>query len=190
MGKKPTTSLHKPKWERLSHKTMYRGRIHVVEHEVVLPNGEHSKYEVDQHNSSAVATLVVTPNNEVILTHQYRFPLDEWIYDLPGGGRMKDETIAQAAERECQEEVGIRPKILTKLATFYMNPGRSELAAHVFFCTKYDNLAIDLNDPSEEVERVVMPFKELQVLIDTGGIVDPILLIGWYTARQKGLISF
>jgi ADP-ribose pyrophosphatase len=169
---------------------MYKGRIHVVEHDVILPNGEKSRYEVDHHESSAAATLVTTRNNEVLLTYQYRFPLDQWIYDLPGGGKKKDETIEQAARRECQEEIGISPKKLTRLTTFFMNPGRSELAAHLFFCNDYENAETDTSDPSEQVETVAMPFAKLQSLIEAGEIVDPPLLIAWYTARNKGLIKF
>jgi 8-oxo-dGTP pyrophosphatase MutT (NUDIX family) len=189
MNQKLDKSREMPKWRRLSHKTVYKGRIHVVEHDVILPNGQASKYEVDHHESYAVATLVSTPNDEVILTYQYRFPLDQWIYDLPGGGKQKDETIEQAAARECQEEIGIRPKILTRLMAFYVNPGRSELAAHIFFCNEYEDAPIDQNDPSEQVEKVIMPFTELQVLIAAKEIVDPLLLIAWYTARDKGLIA-
>lgn len=182
-------ATEKPKWKRLEQRTAYKGRIHVVEHDVILPNGQKSKYEVDHHESCAVAALVITKNNEVILTHQYRFPLDQWIYDLPGGGKLKDETIEQAAQRECQEEVGIKPKTLSKLTTFYMNPGRSELAAHIFFCNDYEIVATDQDDPSETTEKVVVPFAKLQALIKAGEIVDPLLLIAWYTAQDKGLIT-
>jgi 8-oxo-dGTP pyrophosphatase MutT (NUDIX family) len=179
---------HKP-WKRIGERTAYKGRIHVIEHDVILPNGEHSKYEVEHHESFAVATLVTTKNNEVLLTYQYRFPLDQWIYDLPGGGKKKDETIEQAALRECQEEIGVRPKKLTKLTSFFINPGRSELQAHVFFCNDYEIADNDTSDPSEQVERVSMPFAKLQAMVNDDKIVDPLLLIAWHTACNKGYIS-
>ena len=179
----------RPKWKRLAHRTMYKGRIHVVEHDVILPNGQESKYEVEHHESYAVATLVTTKDNEVLLTYQYRFPLDRWIYDLPGGGKKKDETFEQAAERECQEEVGVRPKELIKIATFFMNPGRSELETYIFFCNNYEKADVDISDPSEQVEKVTIPFAKLQAMIEQGEIVDPLLLIAWHAARDKGLVT-
>jgi len=179
----------KPKWKRISQKTVYKGRVHIVEHEAELPNGQKTKYEVDHGDSCAVAVLIKTKNGEIVLAHQYRFPLDEWIYDLPGGGKQADETPEQAAIRECREEAGIIPKSLIKLATFYPNPGRIDWPAHVYFCDDYDESELKLDDPSEHVEKVLMKPSDFQKLVDSQSIVDPSLLIGWYSARNRNLIQ-
>lgn len=178
-----------PKWKRIDQRTVYKGRVHIVEHDVELPNGQRSKYEVDHGDSCAVAVIVKTSKNEIVLTHQYRFPLDRWIYDLPGGGKHMDETPEEAAVRECQEEVGVKPRKLIKLATFYPNPGRIDWPAHIFYCEDFEESKIDLGDPSEDVERVLVPVEKLHELVTDQKIVDPSLLIGWYTARDKGLIK-
>lgn len=176
------------KWKRLSEKTAYKGRVHILEYDVELPDGSLSKYEVDHSVGRAVAVLIKTPDDEIILSHQYRFPLDEWIYDLPGGGASPEESLEEAAARECREEVGIILKDLQKLATYYPNPGRSDWSATVFFCNEYESTGIEHNDPSEYVERVVMPISELKALVSQGKIIDPSLLIAWHTACSKGLI--
>ncbi len=180
----------KPKWKRISEKTVYKGRIHIVEHDVELPNGQRSKYEVDHGASFAACVLIKTKGNEIIFTYQYRFPLDRWIYELPGGGKKGDETPEQAAVRECQEEVGVKPIKLIELATFYPNPARIDWPIHVFYCEDYlADSKIDTDDPSENVERVVMSTKELQGRMDNLEIVDPSLLIGWNTAVNRGYIK-
>jgi len=179
----------KPKWQRINQKTVYKGRVHVVEHDVRLPNGQTSKYEVEHGDNGAAAILIKTKNNEVILTHQYRFPLDAWIHDLPGGGKQTGETYEQAIARECQEEVGIVPNKLVKLVTFYPNPGRTDWPVQLYYCDDYKESKSDFYDAFEDTERVVMPIAKLQFLIDGGKIVDPSLLIAWYTARHKGYIQ-
>lgn len=162
--------------------------MHIVEYKVELPTGELSKYEVDHSISCAVAVLIKTPDNKIILTHQFRFPLNKWIYDLPGGGKRSDETIEEAAVRECQEEVGIAPSKLEKLAMFYPNPARTDWPAHVFYCDNFAYSALEHDDPSEKVERVVMPTSKFKKLVSEHKIVDPMLLIAWHTACSKGYI--
>jgi 8-oxo-dGTP pyrophosphatase MutT (NUDIX family) len=176
------------KWKRISEKTVYKGRVHIIEHDVELPNGSASKYEVDHGATQAAAVLVKTPENEIVLSYQYRFPLDEWIYDLPGGGALEGETPEETAARECREEVGIEPKKLQKLITFFPNPGRSDWSLTVFFCDSYEETKSIDDDPSEQVERIVMPVEALKKLVEDGKVVDPALLIAWHTARSKELL--
>jgi 8-oxo-dGTP pyrophosphatase MutT (NUDIX family) len=178
-----------PKWKRLSKKTVYKGRVHVVEYDAELPNGEKTKYEVDHSDNCAVAVLIKTTDNRIVLTHQFRFPLDKWIYDLPGGAKQEGESIEEAAIRECREEVGLAPKKIEKLSMFYPNPARTDWLAYVFFCNVFEPSKIEINDPSENVETVLMPVKEFKKLVDAQKIVDPMLLVAWFTARDKGYIN-
>lgn len=97
----------KPKWKRISEKAVYKGRVHIVEHEVELLDGQQTKYEVDHGTGYAACVLIKTKNYEVLVTYQYRFPLDHWIYDIPGGGSQPGETPEQTAIRDCQEEAGV-----------------------------------------------------------------------------------
>jgi len=182
-------TTNRPTWERLGQKTAYKGRMHIIEHEAVLPGGDHTTYEVDHSDGKAVAVLIKTPDNKVVLTHQFRFPLNRWIYDLPAGGSPPEETAEEGAIRECREEVGIRPKKLIKLGTYFPNPGRTDWSATVFFCDDYEESPLHTDDPSEVVEKVLMPVNELDALVRGGEIVDPALLIGWLMAKDLGYVT-
>jgi len=61
----------------------------------------------------------------VLLTRQYRYPINRWIYDLPGGAGAEDEIPAEAASCQLEEELGLIPNDLALLHTFFVNPGRS-----------------------------------------------------------------
>jgi len=177
-----------PKWKRTGSRTAYKGRVHVLEYDVELLDGSPSKYEVDHSDGKAVAVLFKTKDDEIILSHQYRFPLDEWIYDLPGGGSPASETLEEGAKREALEEVGLVPNKLVKLATFYPNPARTDWTATTFFCDDYEEAKATETDPSEVVEMIKMPVAEFAKLVDEGHIVDPMLLVAWHTAIRKKLI--
>lgn len=176
------------KWKRLGQKTLYQGRVHIVEFEVELPDGSSTTYEVDHSATQAVGVLIKAPNESIVVSHQYRFPLDQWIYDLPGGCTDVGEELQAAARRECREEVGIEPITLTKLISFYPNPGRSNWSATIFFCNKYREAQPLTDNPSEIVRPVLIPIKKFEKLVQQGKIIDPSLLIAWHTARSRKLL--
>lgn len=185
----PNTLQDKPiPWKKHGYKTAYKDRVHIVRHDVELPNGDRMFYDVEHSDGFAVCVLIKTPDNQIILSHQYRFPLDRWIYDLPGGGAAPGENIEAAVRRECQEEVGIVPEKLVKLAKFYPNPGRGDWPIHVFYCDEFTKGKVSPEDSAEHVERLLIPVAKFQKLIEKQEIIDSSLLVAWYAAKDKGLI--
>lgn len=187
MGK----SAEYPKWKRLSTNVIQHKRARIVEDEVLLPNGEQTTYVYEPGNGAAAAATLVLHKNNILLCHQYRYPLDRWIYDLPGGGVKKGETLEEGARRECIEEIGMVPLRLVHLATFHANPAKTAWPMHVFFCNtveEADPKTVIEQEASEVVHKVALPVKELEALIKKGEIVDPSLLIAWYTAKDRNLL--
>jgi 8-oxo-dGTP pyrophosphatase MutT (NUDIX family) len=178
-----------PKWKRFERRTLHKGRTTIVEYDIELSNGQEEVYEVDESTTAGTAVLMKTEDNKIVLTHQYRFPLDQWIYDLPGGTQEIGETTEQAACRECQEEVGLSPINIKKLITYYPNPGRASYPIHLYYCDSFKESKMQEPDPNEPVEAKYISIKELDELIRANEIIDPSLLIAWHTAKQKGYIS-
>ncbi|MBT2517165.1 NUDIX hydrolase [Streptomyces sp. ISL-90] len=110
-----------PRWSTVERKIVHRGRVTLVDHEVLLPDGSRSHFEVDESVPFSVATLVID-GADVLLSRQYRYPLDRWIYDLPGGGGHVGEEPIHAARRELEEELGVVPDDLRHLHTFSITP--------------------------------------------------------------------
>jgi len=108
---------------RLSGTTAFKGRVFRVERDHVrLPNGRAILQDVVRHTRSVV--LIPQPRRgQVILIRQYRYPIDRWIWELPAGSIDPGESPAQAARRECEEEIGLTPRRLTRLAACYPTPG-------------------------------------------------------------------
>lgn len=172
-------------WETTGRAEVYAGRVRLVEHTVVLGDGTRSRYEVDESIPFAVATLVLD-GEHVILTRQYRYPLDRWIYDLPGGAGWQNETPEAAARRELEEEIGLIPNELIPLHTFFVNPGRAAWPVHLFLCDAAGTM--DTSDPAEQVQLARMRLDELDAAIASGEIVDPSLIVARASAAARGLL--
>ncbi|RKZ24377.1 ADP-ribose pyrophosphatase, partial [bacterium] len=106
----------------LETRKIYSGRVVALRIDrVMLPSGRKSIREVVEHRG-AVAAIPVK-GDKIILIRQYRYPVDEVIYEIPAGTREKNETPDETMARELEEEIGYRAGRLTHLFTFYSTPG-------------------------------------------------------------------
>ncbi|MDQ1205862.1 hypothetical protein [Microbacterium sp. SORGH_AS_0862] len=83
-----------PHWTAIGRSLAHVGRVTLVDHTVLLPDGSQTSFEVDESVPYSVAALVVD-GDDVLISRQYRYPIGRWIYDLPGGGGRADETLSQ-----------------------------------------------------------------------------------------------
>ncbi|WP_240658545.1 NUDIX hydrolase [Microbacterium sp. CPCC 204701] len=158
----------------------------LVDHEVLLPDGSRANYVVDESFPFSVATLVID-GDDVLLSRQYRYPLNRWIFDLPGGAGQSDEEPIIAARRELEEELGVVPEELRPLHTFFMNPGRAAWPTHLFISTQGHRLGeADTTDAAEQVSLARVPLTKLDHLIAQGTIVDPPLIVARAVAAARG----
>lgn len=169
----------------MSRGSVYSGRMRVVRHEVELPSGARDSFEVDESVPFAVAVLV-QEGQALLLAEQYRYPIDRWILDLPGGAGEVGETPEGAARRECEEELGLVPEVLVRLHTFYPNPGRAAWPVHLFFGSGVRRGALKDDDEAEQVQPARVSTAELDARIARGEVVDPSLLIARMMAGLLG----
>src|SRR5581483_1702317 len=98
--------MKNPHWQithsRPAHQNPY---FSVVESDVVIPGGEHREYYTISFPRPAVG-IVARRGEEVLLIHQYRFIVDEFVWAIPSGGASDSEPLTVAARRELEEETG------------------------------------------------------------------------------------
>jgi ADP-ribose pyrophosphatase len=156
-------------------RTIYEGRVFTVEADrVQMPSGHTTDMDVIRHPGSVV--LLPTPSaHEIILIRQYRYAIDQWIWELPAGTLKPGEDPTDAAARECEEEIGRVPQRVARLRSFFPTPGFCDEVMHFFVCDELTAPSPDSTvrqDDDEDLEPRVFTLDEARLMLDAGEIVD------------------
>ncbi len=161
---------------RTATKTIYEGNIlKLYRDEVEFPNKHKSAREVVEH-SGGVSVLAENEEGKILLIKQYRYPVDEVIYEIPAGKLEVDEEIEECARRELREETGYTAEKLSKLFEFFPTPGYSTETIYIYQAENLKFVGRDLEE-GEYIEVVPKTKAELKELMQAGKIKDSKTLI-------------
>lgn len=164
------------KEKRISGETIYDGKIlKLFKDEVEFSNKLKSAREVVEH-SGGVSVLAENEEGKVLLIKQYRYPVDEVIYEIPAGKLEVEEEAAECAERELREETGYTAEKFSKLFEFFPTPGYSTETIYIYQAENLEFVGRDL-DEGEYIEVVPKTRAELKELLQAGKIKDSKTLI-------------
>ena len=171
----------------LSTRRVYEGTVLSLDvDEVLEPEGVRATREVVRHRGS-VAALPVHEDGRMVLVRQYRYAVDALVWELPAGRLDPGETAEDAARREMEEEVGLRPRGLEPLATFYTTPGFCDERMHLFRATGLESVAAR-PEADERIESRAFTRAEVEEMIRRGEIAEGKTLVALLMerARAKG----
>jgi len=133
------------------------------------------------------AGVVAVKEGRVLLTRQYRFLVDAYAWEIPGGRVDEGETPEQAVVRECIEETGVRCEGLEKLLTYYPGLDNFNNRTTLFSSARCEVVAPFRPDPAEVVEIRWMPLQECLEMVFQGEILDALTVAG-LLAYQVGRV--
>lgn len=103
-------------WKLRSSRLVYETPwLRVIEDRVVRPDGADGIYSYIE-TRVAVGVVALTPEREVYLVGQYRYPTREYSWEIVEGGTEPGEAALACIQRELQEEAGLRAAAWTPLA--------------------------------------------------------------------------
>jgi ADP-ribose pyrophosphatase len=154
---------------------IYQGRVFTVQVETVtLPNGSVLDAEIIRHPGSVVI-VPVTEHGDIILVRQYRHAIGRFAWELPAGSLKLSEDAADAARRECQEEVGLVPGRLTPLGSCFPTPGYCDEEMNFFRADGLREPRADETarpDDDEDIEARAFSRAAVQQMVAAGEIID------------------
>ena len=121
--------------------------------------------------------IVCVHDGDLVLVRQYRHATGEELLEIPAGKLDADEPPEATAARELSEEVGLHPRSLEHLATYYTTPGFTNEMFHLYLCTDAEPRP-GKTDDGEVVEVVRRPVSSLRELLTSGEIRDAKSLLG------------
>ncbi|MDR1401854.1 MAG: NUDIX hydrolase [Puniceicoccales bacterium] len=117
-----------------------------------------------------VQVVAETDDGRIVLVEQYRFGVEDFSLELPGGRMQSGENAVEAAERELEEETGFCGESAKLIAKLYPNPAIQTNAVHVVL-VKNCRKAKDTNfDEFEDLFTLLLTRRELADAISAGKI--------------------
>jgi len=168
----------------ISHRRVYAGRVLSLDvDEIEEPSGIQATREVVRHSGSVVI-LAVDEQDRLVLVRQYRYPVDDAIWEIPAGRQDPGESPEEGAHRELQEEVGARAETLARVLTFYASPGFCDEVMHLFRATGL-TLAPARPEPDEHIEARWVTLAEARAMAERGEVKDAKTLLALLLEEER-----
>jgi 8-oxo-dGTP pyrophosphatase MutT (NUDIX family) len=172
-----STPDHPNPWTTLGTRPVYENSwIAVREDRVRRPDGREGIYGVVHFKNRAVGVLPVDADGGVWLVGQYRYPLDEFSWEIPEGGCPDGESPEACARRELREETGLRADHLEVIAHAALSNSVSDERAVIFRAT---GLTPGESAPegTERLQVLRVPFETAMAMLADGRITDSMSVI-------------
>ena len=174
-------------WKTLSTKEVYKNSwIRVREDQVIRPDGKPGIYGVVE-TRIATGVLALTDDNQVYLVGQYRYPLDEYSWEIIEGGSDPGETPLATIQRELREEAGLVAEDWEQLGgEFALSNCYSAERAYLFIARGLKEVGSN-PDGTEVLKIKKVPFAELLRMVDRGEVKDAMTIVAALRAQRKGI---
>ena len=136
----------------------------------VASRREIDKNSANKHKLDAVIVLpYIIEGGEifVVFSREFRYPINDYVYDVPAGCVDKGETGEQTAIRELKEEIGAEVLLIEKNTdTSFTSPGIINETSQSFFALVSLNKKTNL-EPHEIITKKIVPLTEVLDFVDS-----------------------
>jgi ADP-ribose pyrophosphatase len=150
---------------------VFKGRVAEVHKVGVrMPDGRVVQRDWICYNGAAVI-LPILDDGSIVLIRNYRFAVEETLYELPAGMLDDGEDPAVGAARELTEETGYAAGRLEKLGQYYTGPGTCNELRHAFVAMGLSAGPQRL-EAYEQIETEAISDADVRAMVADGRIHD------------------
>lgn len=150
---------------------IFRGRRLWIEKRAFRFPNNIEREKVLVHPSNAVAILPLD-DDRCKLLKQYRYAIDQYIFEAPAGTMEPGEDPLKTAHRELIEETGFTAKTIIQRGFIYTTPGYTDEKIYLFEARNLSPSREYEKDEDEIIEVVDVATKDLPGMIHNGIIID------------------
>ncbi len=161
-------------WKINSEKNIYDNSwINVTEFQVINPSGNPGIYGRVHFKNKAIGIVALDENQHVYLVGQYRFPLNQYSWELPEGGGPLESSPLDSAKQELLEETGLKASGWTEILRLYLSNSVCDEEAIVFLAQNLEQFEAEPEE-TEQLAIKKMPFEDVYQMVCRGEITDAI----------------
>ncbi|GAA0550713.1 NUDIX domain-containing protein [Chitinophaga japonensis] len=167
-------TMHNNPWKILSSEVQYDNKwIRLTEHQVINPNGGQGIYGVVHFKNLAIGVVALDEAQHIYLVGQYRFPLEQFSWEIPEGGGPLGEDALVSAKRELLEEAGLVAHHWTPIVHMHLSNSVSDETGIVYLARDLEQHAAQPEETEQlTVQRI--PFEQAYQMVKDHRITDSI----------------
>jgi ADP-ribose pyrophosphatase len=182
---------HKNPWKTLQTELKFETPwIKVVKHDVINPAGNPGLYGVVNFQNLAIGVLPLDKDYNTWLVGQWRYPLNEYHWEIPEGGGAFGIHPIESAKRELKEETGIEATEWHYLCHLALSNSATDEIAHIYAAK---GLTFGESEPEESEDLTVkkVNFTTAFEMVMEGKITDAMSVVAILKAKiliDKGVL--
>lgn len=141
----------------------------VNEDQVVTPAGADGVYGTVEAKDGVM--VIALDGDSTFLLKEYKYPIDMWCIQGPGGGIDNDETPLTGAQRELREEVGVTAATWTPLGFIYPWPSLVDSRTFFFLAEGITQVGQEL-ESTEALSVLKVSLVDALHMVEDGTICD------------------
>jgi len=141
-----------------------------------MPQGRITDLDIVEH-VGAVTIFPIDADGNVWFVRQYRHASEQELLELPAGTQEENEAPEACAQRELQEEIGMKADNLQLIGEFFLAPGYSTELMSVYLASELSPSAL-LGDEDEFLSVEKIPITDLLEMAWENNIQDAKTLAG------------
>ncbi|PJJ47934.1 NUDIX domain-containing protein [Hymenobacter chitinivorans] len=171
-------------WQILSSEPKYQNPwIRVREDQVINPKGGRGIYGVVSMQNKALGIVPVDAEGNTWLVGQYRYPLNEYSWEIPMGGGPVELDILESAQRELKEETGFTARRWTRIARLHTSNSVTDEEGFVYLAEDLEAGEVEPEE-TEELRLWKLPLSEAVAMVMDDRITDAISVAGLLKAEK------
>ena len=174
---------HNP-WRTLSTEVKYHNPwISVREDQVLNPGGGQGIYGVVSMKNKALGIVPVDADGNTWLVGQYRYPLNEYSWEIPMGGGLLEHDILESAQRELKEETGLTAARWTRIARLHTSNSVTDEEGFVYLAEDLTAGEVEPEE-TEDLRLWKLPLAEAIRMVMDDRITDGVSVAGLLKAEK------
>ena len=174
---------HNP-WRTLSTEVKYHNPwISVREDQVLNPGGGRGIYGVVSMKNKALGIVPVDADGNTWLVGQYRYPLNEYSWEIPMGGGLLEHDILESAQRELMEETGLTAARWTRIARLHTSNSVTDEEGFVYLAEGLTAGEVEPEE-TEDLRLWKLPLAEAIRMVMDDRITDGVSVAGLLKAEK------